>query len=402
MSKVQAYMLLTICCGAFLMPFICRRLSLPSSVGELFFGLFAGLFFRDVFKSAGDGVDIIKFLGELGFILLMYLAGLEINFEKIKATPRKELALYMAMVFLLVIFSFGVSTLLGQKPIYSLIYLTTAVGLLFPVLKETGILESDTGQRLLIIGSIGEVVSLVALTLFILYSSYGISKESLIHLGQMAAFVLGAFIIYKFFRLLVWWYPALARPFLATGDPSESGIRANFVNMFVFVALAALLDMELIVGAFLGGMAFALIFKKREEIQKSIGGFAYGFLIPVFFIEVGLRFKINDFVKLEVVGLALAISITIFLVRLLASSVLFFTNLSLMEILLVPVSTSFALTLLAAIATFGLEHKIIDETQGASILLAAILTAFIYPGVMKKIILYIARKKQSNTVPGPA
>jgi Kef-type K+ transport system membrane component KefB len=246
----------------------------------------------------------------------------------------------------------------------------------------------------LIIGSIGEVVSLVSLMVFILYYRFGISVESLLHLGQLAAFVLAAYFIYKLFRLVVWWFPGLVRPFLKTGDPVESGIRANFVNMFIFVALAALLDMELIVGAFLGGMAFALIFKEREDIQQKIGGIAYGFLIPVFFIEVGLRFDIKNFLDTYVLVNGVIIAFIILFVRFLASLVLFLSRLSLIEIVLVPVSTSFALTLLVAIATFGLEHGVLEENQAASILLAAVLTAFIYPALMKSIIKSIRKKME--------
>ncbi|UCH98381.1 MAG: cation:proton antiporter [Candidatus Aminicenantes bacterium] len=388
MSNLEALLLLCICTGAFLMPFLFRRLSLPSAVGEILFGLFIGLFFKEAFHKT----TIIKFLGELGFILLMYLVGLEINFEKIKTTPKKEIYLYSSMIALVVILSFLLMTYFHQVPIYALIYLTTAVGLLFPVLHETRILEKDIGQKLLIIGSIGEVVSLMALTVFTLYYRFGFSRASAIHLGQLAAFLLGAFIIYRLFRLLVWWFPVLVRPFLKSSDPMQSSIRANFVNMFIFVGLAALLDMELIVGAFIGGMAFALIFKKREEIQRKIGGIAYGFLIPVFFIEVGLQFDMKDFLHLHVLLTAVIISLVIFFVRALASLVLFLSPLTLIEITLVPVSISFPLTLLAAIATFGLEHQIITGTQAASILLAAILTAVIYPFIMKKIIKALQKK----------
>jgi len=382
MNKVEALLLLFICAGAFLMPFLSRRLHIPSAVGEILFGLLLGIFLRDAFHKMG----IIKFLGELGFILLMYLAGLEINFEKIKITPRKELYLFTVMILLTVVLSVSAAVYFGQPPIYALVYLTTAVGLLFPVLKESGILDSDTGQRLLIIGSIGEVVSLISLTVFILYYRYGFSKESFIHLGQLAGFVTAAYIIYRVFRLVIWWFPGLVRSFLRTGDPVESGLRANFVNMFFFVALAAFADMELIVGAFLGGMAFALVFKEREAIREKIGGMAYGFLIPVFFIEVGLRFDIRAFLDIHVLLMGVVITFIIFVVRLLTSLVLFLSRLSLMEIVLVPVSTAFPLTLLVAIATFGLEQGIIAEPQAASILLAAILTALIYPVLLKKII----------------
>ena len=389
MSNLEALLLLCICSGAFLMPFISRRLLLPSAVGEILFGLFIGLFFKQAFHKT----TIISFLGELGFILLMYLAGLEINFEKIKTTPKKELFLYISLIGLVLAFSFLFTSYFHQAPIYTLIYLTTAIGLLYPVLKETGMIDKDIGQKLLIIGSIGELVSLVALTVFILYHQLGISLEFAAHLGKLAAFLLGAYILYRLFRLLVWWFPWLVRPFLKSSDPMESSIRANFVNLFIFVGLAALLEMELIVGAFLGGMAFALIFKKREEIQYKISGIAYGFLIPVFFIEVGLRFDFKDFLSIQVLVIAVVISVIIFFVRALASLVLLLSPLNLIEIILVPVSTAFPLTLLAAIATFGLEHKILTENQAAAILLAAILTAVIYPFLMKKMIKVLQRNK---------
>lgn len=382
MSKLEAILLLCICAGAFIMPFISRKFSLPSSVGEILFGLLVGIFLKEEFHKT----SIIKFLGELGFILLMYLAGLEINFEKIRVTPKKDLILYVTMALLVVLFSTGSAFYLNQSPIFALVYLTTAIGLLFPILKESGMIESDFGQTLLIIGSIGEVVSLVALTLFILYYRFGLTMNSLIHLAQIVAFVIVAYMMYKVFKLIIWWFPKLIKPFLETDDAAESGIRANFANMFSFVALAALLDIELIVGAFLGGMAFALVFKERERIQNKIGGFAYGFLIPVFFIEVGIRFSIKDFMDFDVIIIALVITLMIFFVRALASLVLLISRLSITEILLVPISTSFSLTLMVAIATFGLEHNIINEKQAASILLAAILTAFIYPAIMKRLI----------------
>lgn len=394
MSKIEALLLLCMSTGAFLMPFICRRLNLPSSVGEILFGLGIGYFLHDAVHQT----TIIKFLSEFGFILLMYLAGLEINFEKIKVTPLKHLLLYISLISLIVLLSFAVMLCFKQPPLFALVYLTTAIGLLFPVLKETRLLHNDSGQRLLIIGSIGEIVTLIALTFYILYYRFGISFQSLFHLVQLLAFIFVAYFIYKVYRLIVWWYPALVRPFLDIHNPVESGIRTNFVNMFIFVALAALLDMELIVGAFLGGMTFALIFKKRQDVANKIGGFAYGFLIPMFFIEVGFRFNITQFFNLQVLLRALLIAFIIFIVRALASLVLLFSHLPFREIIIVPFSLSFPLTLLAAIATFGLENNILQESQAAAILLAAILTAFIFPFIIKNIIKKMAKQAEKTVI----
>jgi Kef-type K+ transport system membrane component KefB len=382
MNKIEALLLLCITLGAFIMPYISRRLGLPSAVGEILFGLIMGLFFRHtVYKT-----PIIKFLGELGFIMLMYMAGLEVNFQKIRTTPYRHLFIYIGM-FVMVVGLSLIFTLHFQFPlIYVLIFSTTAIGLLFPILREANLLEEDSGQSMLIIGSIGEVVSLISLTFYILYTKFGLTINSLIHLTQIAFFIFIFFILRKFFRLLIWWFPHFFESFIGSRDHVESGMRANFVNMFIFVALASLLELELILGAFLGGMLIAILFKERERLQSQMASFGYGFLIPIFFIDVGLRFDLKDFIGLEILLNACFISIIIILIRMVSSLILLFTSMSRRLIFLIPLATSFPLTLLIALATFGFENQMINKAQASAILLAAILTSILYPALFKKIL----------------
>jgi len=375
MHENGAILLLAIAVGAFLMPFISRRLMLPTAVGEITYGLLLGA----IVHWKPEETGLIRFLGELGFLVLMYLAGLEINFEKMKETPRLDLWLYLVMFSILSALSFGASHLLNQPAIYGLVYMTTAVGLLFPVLKESALIEQQYGQRLLIMGSIGEVFSLLGFTMFILYVRFGLSFNSLYHLGEIALFLLMAYIFHKLLDYLTWWFPRLIGTFLRTGDASETGVRANLANMFIFVALAALMDLELIVGAFLGGMLFGLVFKEREAIMKKIGTFGYGFLVPIFFIEVGLRFDPHQFFHLDVLIGAGIISTIIIALRFLASPILLFSSMSFREILMVPTAMSFPLTLLVAISAFSLENRLIPQNQTGSLLLAAVLTALVFP-----------------------
>lgn len=370
-----ALLLMAVAFGAFVMPFISRRFMLPTAVGEIAYGLVLGM----VFSWQPADAELVRFLGELGFIVLMYLAGLEINFEKIKESPRLDLWLYVVMFGLVTVLSFGIAWLLGQSPVFGLVYMTTAVGLLFPVLKETGLLQQALGQRLLIMGSIGEVFALIGFTLLAIYVKSGISLDALVHIGQIVLFLLFAYCFHRLLDYLTWWFPGLIGPFLRTGDSSETGVRANLANMFIFVALAAMMGLKLIVGAFLGGMLFGLVFKEREAIMEKIGAFGYGFLVPVFFIEVGLRFDPRLFLDLNVLLMAGLVSVIMLAVRYVASPVLLFSSMRLEEVLLVPSAMAFPLTLLVAISTYALEGKLIPPAQAAALLLAAILTALVYP-----------------------
>jgi Kef-type K+ transport system membrane component KefB len=388
MSHEEAILLAIISCGAFVIPLISNRLFLPSAVGEIIFGLILGLFF----KEGTQGIPTIRFLSEFGFIILMYLAGMEIDFHNIARTGGRDRFIYISLFVVIILCSFYVRSSLHQPLLYTLVYLTSSIGLLVPVLKDTGLLNQDAGQRFLVIGSIGEIISLAAITLFSLYFRSGISTNSFISLFEIFCFFIICYLILKIFRLYIWWNPLQIGAFIKTGDPFESGIRANFVNLFVFVSLATILGVESIVGAFLGGMLFALIFPGREEIIEKMNSFGYGFLVPLFFIGVGLRFDIRDFFNMEVIYPAVLIAGIIFLVRSIGSLVFIFSKIPLKQSILIPCSLSFPLTLLIAIATLGLEIRVIGNADAMIIILAAIVSALVYPWAFKLLVKTVLAK----------
>ena len=379
--------------GAFFIPLLSRRLSLPSAVGEICFGLVLGFAISD----QPEAMPTIKFLSELGFLLLMYLAGLEIDFPAIKATGKKDLLPVLLFFVLLGLASLLAARWLGQKPLYGLLYFITTVGLLFPVLKDSGLLLKGFGQRLLILGSLGEVLSLLGLTVFILYSRFGLSLKTLASLAEIAGFFWLCYFIAKLFRLFVWWQPEKISVFFQTGDSSETGVRANLVNLFLFVSLAALFDIEMIIGAFFAGMLFALIFARREEIKEKLGAFGYGFLIPLFFIEVGLRFNLRDFFSWSILWQALLLCAVILLVRAFGGLGLIFSRFRRRELVLVPFGLSFPLTLLVALAAVGLQENILSRQEGTVIVLTAVLTALVYPWIFK-LLLAVLKKNTSATL----
>ncbi|PIE03707.1 MAG: hypothetical protein CSA81_01040 [Acidobacteria bacterium] len=382
MSNAEILLLVLVTMGAFIIPFITKRFHMPNAAGELIYGLIVGYLLIDNVHLPHS----ISFLGELGFILLMYLAGLEIDFNRIRQTSRKDIVIYFSMYLVIAIVSVFLTMLSGLPIIFSLIFLTTAVGLLFPVLKDAEILHSASGQKFLLIGTIGEIISLVAFTGFILYYRYGFSMSSLLHLLEILLFAFLIFMALKIYRYITWWYPHLSKVIMASENTFESAVRGNLANMFLFVAIAYLLNLELIIGAFIGGMIFSAVFAAKEDILDKIGSFGYGFLVPIFFITVGMKFNLNDFLSPQPLLWAMGITVAILFVRLLASPLLFIADFSGREIVATAFSLTFPLTLLVAVASFGLENEILEKPQTAAILLAAIFTAVLYPVIFKKLI----------------
>ncbi len=382
MSKEEAILLMVVSFGAFLMPIVSKRLNIPSPVMEIIFGFVIGFFFQGFLEKT----EIVKFLAELGFIILMYLAGLEINFEKIKKLSKREIFLYILSYLILAVVSVFIAYWLHLSYIYSLVIFTVAIGLLYPVLKDTKLLDTNFGQTLLILGSIGEFLSLMSITIYFVVYKEGLSFYTLKHLGEIYLFFLIAYVLLKLFKLYIWWNPKQVHTFLKTDDVAETSVRANFANMFIFVSLATLLGLEPIIGAFFGGLLFALIFKEREKITEKLASFGYGFLIPIFFINVGLTFDIVQFFSLDIFIQAIKLTVLVLLSRAVAFLPLMLVDMSFKQIILLSLSLSIPLTLMVAIASLGYEANIITKEQASVILLTAILTALVYPWLFKVIV----------------
>lgn len=379
MSEAEALLLLLVSLGAAFVPFISRRLRMPTAVLEIGYGLMLGAIAVGVPRDT----VILDFLADLGFIILMYLAGLEINFDKLKDISLRDILLGIVMYLIMIALSLWVAQALGQAPLFSIVYFVTAVGLLFPVLREMHLLNHDLGQRYLVMGSIGEILSLGAFTVFAVYQRSGWSTASFLHMGEILVFVALAILVHRAVKLFTWWFPAATVMFTQKNDMAERGTRGSLVNLFVFVALASLLNLEPIIGAFIGGAVFALVFKQRQRVMEKIGGMAYGFFIPLFFIRVGLRFNPGELVDPAVLRLSGLIVLIMLGVRVAGLVPMFFSSMSVRALAGLPVATAFPLTLLVAVAAFGLESGILSRQESSAAVLTAMFTAVLFPLLLR-------------------
>ncbi len=379
MNETEAIILFLMAIGAFFMPFISRRLMLPSAVGEIIFGMLIGTFI-DINSSSTIFID---YFSGFGFLLLMYLAGLELNFDKLRITPKKDIWLYLMMFFIMGGLSVSATLYFNYDLAFSLIFVTTGLGLLFPVLKDSGLLKSDFGQNILIIAMIGEILTLIGITLITIFYKYGFSISTLVNITYIVAFFIFIYLIMRITKTTLWWNPNWQSIFLRVGNPTETGIRANFVILFFFVALASVIGITAVVGAFIGGMLFALVFPGRAGVLEKLEGVGYGFFIPIFFISVGMNFSFSDFLQSSVLIFALIITGIMFLLRIISSLTLFFTSIGHNKVVLVALGISFPLTMLVAVSSICYESGIITKSQSSSILLAAIITSILYPWFFK-------------------
>ena len=381
MTEQEALFLFLMAIGAFFMPFISKRLLLPASVGEIIYGIVIA----SLIPYGESQLEMVDYFSSLGFLILMYLAGLEINFEKFRALSRKELWLYVAAFIPVAVTAWYLSYYLELHWSFGIIFFTSGIGLLFPVLRDTDLIKTDFGQKLLIITMIGEILTLAGLTVFTIISKYGYTIQSARQILYLAVFFIVIYLIMKILKVALWWKPNLQSVFVEVGNPTETGMRANFVILFAFVAFAAVLEIEFVVGAFVGGMMFALVFAGRDGVLDKLGGVGYGFFIPIFFISVGMRVTFNDFLQKDVIMLALLIIASLFISKVAGIVLLLFSSIPKQKLLLVATGLSFPLTMLVVVSSIFYDLNLIDKMQTSAVLLASMISAIVFPWVFKAI-----------------
>lgn len=382
MSEQEALFLFLMALGAFFMPFLSKRLMLPAAVGEIIYGIIIA----SLIPYGESQLVMVEYFSTLGFLILMYLAGLELDFERFKALPKKELWIYVLTFIPVAAAAWYLSFKLQLSWGFAIIFFTSGIGLLFPVLKDTGLLKTDFGQKLLIITMIGEILTLAGLTVLTIISKYSFTIDSARQILYLAVFFLVIYFIMKILKVMLWWRPDLQSIFLEVGNPTETGMRANFVILFAFVAFAAIFKIEFVVGAFVGGLMFALVFAGRDGVLDKLGGVGYGFFIPIFFISVGMRVTFNDFMQTDVIILALIIIASLFITRVAGTFLLLFSSIEKPKLMLVTVGLSFPLTMLVAVSKICYDIGLINKIQTSAVLLASMISAIIFPWVFKGMI----------------
>ncbi len=373
----QATSLILIAFAAFLLPLLAGRLRIPAVVLELLFGVVVG-------PTTGwiDGTELLDLLGELGLFLLMFLAGFEIDFRTLERQGRPRLVLALAVFALTIFFSHWFTMRLGYNVFMTLVLATTSVGLVIPTLRSTRLTSTRLGQDILISALIADFVTLILVALLALVREHGVSANLL----KLPALFFAILIVLRSLRLAVWWYPDRFRRLFSMDDPEELGIRASLALMLAFVGLSMALDVEPILGAFLAGTVFALVFRSRGPLQRQISGFSYGFLIPIFFINIGLRFELDVLFTSNVALMALAVVGAAFAVKVIPSFLFMVHGVSFRNALAVGCLLSARLSLIIAVATIGVELGFISNSDRAIAILLAAVTSITAPVLFRLLV----------------
>jgi len=349
-------------------PFISNLLKLPIAVVEISMGAIVG--------SLGLFHDshLFELIAEVGFLYLMFLAGMEVNLKELIKIDKKIFFLGGFFIALLYLLTFVSTQFFHLSKIFIVILPMLSVGLIVSVQKEIG--KTEWINFAMTIGVLGELVSILVLTIVSGIFELGIGVElykSIFTLFLLISILIGGFYMMK---TLFWWFPTIRHYMMPDDDKYNQDIRISFALFFIMISIMLYLHLDVVLGAFVAGMFIKSFFEHNIELEHKLSPFGFGFLITIFFIHVGSTFELKYLVNFEVLKttfiiISLMISIRIF------SSIIFYKILPKKEILLFALSLSMPLTLLIATATLAYQAKSIDLICYNSFILAAILEVLI-------------------------
>ncbi|MED3656075.1 monovalent cation:proton antiporter family protein [Heyndrickxia sporothermodurans] len=280
--------------AAFLIPLLLHRFKLnaiPVVIGEIIVGLIIG-------KSGFDLIEKdmwLQTLSTLGFIFLMFLSGVEIDFSAFsggknaatlpngKKEPNRLKVATVIFIGILIIsvllsYLFVFAGLVDDVFLLTLIISTISLGVVVPTLKDAHIMKTAIGQIILLIAVIADLVTMILLTVYVSLTGGGGGNMWLL-LILFAAGVLLYFIGRRFKQKT--FFEKLSR------GTTQIGTRAVFTLILVLVGLSESVGAENILGAFLAGTLVSLL-APNPEMVRQLDSFGYGFLIPIFFVMVGV------------------------------------------------------------------------------------------------------------------
>lgn len=289
---------------------VSQRFGQPSVFGELLVGVLLGPSLLNLthlpFITDSHLDEIVLELGEMGVLILMFLAGLELELGEMARNGRVSvLAGLLGVVFPVglgaaVGFASGMET--RSALFLGLALGATSVSISAQTLMELGILRSRVGLGLLGAAVFDDIFVILLLSVLTALAD-GASGASAVMMTilRMAGFLVlsvlvGMYVLPFFSRLLT------------RLQISRGNVAMAVVVMLVYAVAAELIGgMAAITGAFLAGMMVGRSGEKRS-VENGFAMLGYSFFIPIFFVDVGLRINLTE-LPLEALWLALIVSL---------------------------------------------------------------------------------------------
>ncbi|MEN6481086.1 MAG: cation:proton antiporter [Anaerolineaceae bacterium] len=364
--------------------FLSTRLGQPSVLGELLIGLVLGPSLINLthlsFITDPHIGEIIKEFGEIGVLLLMFLAGIELNLGELAENRGASafggifgVVLPVALGFIygeLAGFEFSNSVFIG------LTLGATSVSISAQTLMELKVLRSRVGLGLLGAAVFDDILIILLLSIFTALQSGGSLVEILLVFGKMLVFLAVSV------GFGIWLLPRIVKKI--SNFPISQGLvtLALIVMLFYGIAAELLGGMAAITGTFVAGLMFSRTDEKKK-IETGLAPLAYAFFVPIFFVNIGLEVNLRE-LSISALWVMLIISALAIIGKIIGSGLgAKLGGFSWLESLQLGVGMVSRGEVGLIVATVGLEAGLLNATIFSAIVGMVLVTTLVTPPLLR-------------------
>jgi Kef-type K+ transport system membrane component KefB len=372
--------LLIVTAVAFGAPFLLGlfpRLRLPSVVFEITAGIVVG-------PSVLGWVHLdetIAVIATLGLAFLLFLAGLEIDFARLRGPVLKLTAVGYAVSFgiaLVVAGSLKLTGLVDAPLLVAITLAATSLGVLIPVLKDAGESGSTLGQLVIAAGSIADFGAIILLSVF--FAGEGGMGSTLLLIGSLLALAGVVLVVVRGAERSMRIRADLLR---LQDTTAQIRVRGAMVLLVGFAAIAQSLGLEAILGAFAAGAILTLLDADQAmthpQFRRKLEAIGFGFFIPAFFVTTGVRYDLGALFA----SASTVIMVPVFLAALLVvrglPALLYRGLLGARKAAIAGLLQATSLPFIVAATAIGLDLGVIDAATSAALIAAGLLSVLVFP-----------------------
>ncbi|MCS1351082.1 cation:proton antiporter [Mechercharimyces sp. CAU 1602] len=348
------------------------RLGQPAVLGKLLIGIVLGPTVLGIVTNT----EILKEISQIGVILLMFIAGLETDLDKLKSTGKASTS--VGILGIILPFSGGyLAGLWLELPQFEAIFLglllsATSISISVQALKEMNRLKTREGTTILGAAVIDDVLVIVSLAFLMSFAGGDIQLAEVV-IKKVLFFAIAIVVAWK----VIPWVLKLFAPLKVT----ESVISAALIICFVYAFVAEFAGVAAIIGAYIAGVGISLTDYKHEVFEK-VETISYSIFVPVFFTSIGVAI---EFIGIgDQVGLIVILSMIAILTKLvgagIGAKISGFGWRSSFGIGSGMVSRGEVALIIAAI---GLETALLSEELFAVVVVVVLITTIATPPMMK-------------------
>jgi CPA2 family monovalent cation:H+ antiporter-2/trk system potassium uptake protein TrkA len=358
-----------------------KVIRIPSVLAYLILGMLMSSYGKGLFHE--EQMKWLDGLSEFGLYYLMFLSGMEVDFKFLRSQQGAKLWQNPFIIGLLVfVGSALLAFLLGarihqidpslQSWMIMLILLTTSLGIVMPVLKETGVIHSQYGQLLLTSAILADLITMIILS--IVGGSYQTGFTW--HQASVGLLLPLSVIIYQTIIRLrktsLWQTEFHKKP--------VARLQGLLAVLGLYGIVTDLTGSEAILGSFLAGFLLASFhLHEHHPFKEQLEGIGYALVIPIFFVMVGFRFDVSEFVRSpEALGWVPLLLSTAYVVKVLPMTCLG-PILGIRRALAGGFLLSSRMTLIVVAASIGMRLGVINKEIQDAVIVVAIISSVLSP-----------------------